>query len=90
MKILCPTHFASTPVFWIAQLQKFNSELSQIELNEEKEITGEKYTELRANLISKWREKRLLGNRCKSVLIGGAPSSEELKRWIWDVFGISV
>ena len=90
MKILRPTHFASTPVFWLAQLQKFNSEMRHLEMIEGKDMNNERNAELRSNLISKWRDKRLLGNRCKAVLIGGAPSSEELRKWIWDVFGVSV
>ena len=90
MKILRPTHFASTPVFWIAQLQKFNSQLQNTLSNLVNDQKNESREEVRANLIMKWRDQRLLGNRCKSVLIGGAPSSEELRRWIWDVFGVSV
>ena len=52
--------------------------------------TPEVKQDARAKLIGKWKEKRLLGNRCVSIIIGGAQSSEELKMWIWEVFGCHV
>lgn len=44
----------------------------------------------RVQCIDAWKQKRLLGNRCQLVLVGGATSTSELKAWIWDVFGVSV
>jgi fatty acid CoA ligase FadD9 len=90
MAVLRPTHFGSTPVFWLAQRQLFNAELRNEMSNHRATVPPETASEIRTKLLEKWRDKRLLGNRCKSVFIGGAPSSMELKRWIWDVFGTTV
>ena len=110
MLVLRPTHFGSTPVFWLAQLQKFNTELQReiLKINTpnsasqpdvELEATPNRssssnsstpnleYNEIREELVQKWKDKRLLGNRCKAILVGGAPSSLDLKKWIWEVFG---
>lgn len=109
MRVLRPTHFGSTPVFWLACLQQFNVEvrratdaaiaaaatppLGAVD-SEGDAAAGETLTlisdAVRAQVVRKWKEKRLLGNRCTAVLVGGAPSSENLKRWIWEVFGSSV
>ena len=107
MQVLRPTHFGSTPVFWLAHLQKFNAELRQAAaaaaavddvddaggntaadaMSGKGKLTDEN---ARATVVQQWKGKRLLGNRCKSVLLGGAPSSDDLKRWIWELFGCSV
>ena len=90
MAVLRPTHFGSTPVFWIAQLQQFNADVRNAIENMPTNATTETDEDVRSQVVKKWKEKRLLGNRCKMVLIGGAPSSEELKTWIWEVFGATV
>ena len=47
-------------------------------------------TAVRGQLVKRWREKRLLGNRCRTVLLGGSSSSPELKAFISEVFGVSI
>ena len=79
-----PTVFGSTPSIWQAMKQKFDHELSTAlalapaPAQEQREGA---YTRLR----QEWRDRQVLGNRCKMILIGGAASSAELRNWIWDV-----
>ena len=69
MAALRPTYFASTPAFWQQLLQRFEMELR---LERSSGDTGP----ARARCVARWRQKQLLGNRCKLVTIGGAGSSE--------------
>ena len=104
MAVLRPTHFGSTPVFWKTQLQQFNALIKQAEkIGEERgdgKGVGGRGTErdrqaaitsaVREQLVKRWHEKRLIGNRCHTVLIGGASSTLELKSFVQEVCDTNV
>ncbi|BFU22058.1 acyl-CoA synthetase, putative [Entamoeba histolytica HM-1:IMSS-B] len=65
-----PTFFGATPTFWYSLYQEF--------LFETKGLKEQEAIEL-------YKKKRVLGNRCKSVLITGAKSSEEIKTFLFKI-----
>jgi fatty acid CoA ligase FadD9 len=80
LKLLCPTTFGSTPTFWNRLYSEF-----QLDLQKADEVKQSSH-----EVIESWKEKNILGNRCKLVVVGGAPSKEEVRQWITKVFGCYV
>ena len=86
MNILRPTNFSSTPMFWLAMKQKFDTEVQEFK----KEHSTNDFDQAQNTVMSRWKQKRLVGNRCNLILIGGASSSENLRNWIFHAIGAVV
>jgi len=85
LRLLRPTVFGDVPAFWQDLQQEFLSDLRVVADGGEAADS-----EVREGLVRAWRNKRILGNRCKIIIIGGATASSDLKYWMWEVFECQV
>ena len=87
MRILRPTVFGATPVLWQGLHQAYQAALTEAlrgASSKSEQYAAEK------RITEEWKEKRLLGNRCRLAIIGGAASSPALRSWIFSILSCVV
>lgn len=86
IEALRPTVFGATPTFWNGLHQNFINELAR----EYAVNPDDPPTDIYARVRAEWRTRKVLGNRCRIVFIGGARSSKAIRDWIFNVLGCIV
>lgn len=92
LRLLRPTAFGEVPAVWQQLHRRF---LSEVRRESERESESGRAAAshgagARDRVLQRWRQKQMLGNRCRIAIVGGAAASAELKRWMWDVFECQV
>lgn len=80
MRLLRPTVFGATPILWAGLHQSYVAALNEALQSAQTKADREA---VEAAVTAQWKAKRLLGNRCRLAIIGGAGSSQALRHWIF-------
>ena len=67
-----PTIFGATPTFWVGLHQEYLTALNHARKEAPEGLSPEK---VEASLLAEWKERSLLGNRCKLIIVGGAATT---------------
>ena len=73
--LLRPTMFGAMPSFWNSLYQQFLEEQRQCGCTE-------------SEMINKWHDRMIFGNRVKTLLTTGAPLSDTTSSWLRNTFGV--
>ena len=75
--MLRPTVFGATPTFWCGLHQEYLTALNHAIKEAPEGTSAEK---IEASLLTEWKERAILGNRCSLVIVGGAATTPGMFR----------
>ncbi|KAJ3192990.1 Carboxylic acid reductase [Irineochytrium annulatum] len=94
LALLRPTYFASTPHFFSGLRTRY---LIDVARETDRALAADPTSDpckarsrAERDISATWLARQILGNRCRLITVGGAPSPPALISWIWDATGAVV